>query len=264
MLHHEIISNDSAQEWVVFIHGAGGSSNVWYRQIRAFAPRYNLLLVDLRGHGLSAMNHKQSNDAKREYTFQSLAQDVTEILDRYRLEQCHFIGLSLGTIIIREIAEIDQRYIRSMILAGAIIKLDMRTRILSRIADRIKRYVPYMSLYKFYAYLIMPKPAHHKSRMLFISNAIKVTHDEFFNWMELNKGLDKMLNCYCSNEPAIPTLYVMGENDYVFLSQVQIQLHKSHANSWLHVLPKAGHICNIDRSEAFNAVASSFLLDIRA
>ena len=43
--------HDSSSEWITLIHGAGGSSTIWYRQIRIFAEKYNVLLIDLRGHG---------------------------------------------------------------------------------------------------------------------------------------------------------------------------------------------------------------------
>ncbi len=263
MLHHQLIINPEVDDYLVFVHGAGGSSNVWYKQIRNFSRQYNLLLVDLRGHGLSAMQHMRKSDSetKKIYTFQGLAQDVIEVLDAYRLRQCHFIGLSLGTIIIREIAEIDCRYVRSMILAGAILQLDLRTRLMSRTADWFKRFIPYMTLYKFYAYLIMPHPEHRKSRLIFINNAMKITHNEFLNWMTLNRNLDRLLRFRNHSESDIPTLYVMGENDYVFLSQVRMQLKKRHRSSFLYIVPQAGHICNIDNSPLFNAVTEAFLHD---
>jgi pimeloyl-ACP methyl ester carboxylesterase len=36
-----------------FVHGAGGSSSIWFKQIRDFQKQYNVLLLDLRGHGES-------------------------------------------------------------------------------------------------------------------------------------------------------------------------------------------------------------------
>lgn len=266
MLYHQIIQATSSDEWIVFIHGAGGSSNVWFRQVRTFACRYNLLLIDLRGHGLSVIKNQSypsGSDPIENYTFRKLAADVIEVLDALSLKNCHFIGLSLGTIIIREIAEHDRAYVRSMVLAGAILKLNKRIRLLSRAANLCKRIVPYMVLYKFYAHLIMPRPAQQTSRQLFIENALRITHNEFLNWMTLNRNLDQLLRIY-SAETSVPTLYVMGENDYVFLSQVRIQLHESHRNSYLHIIPGAGHVCNIDRSDAFNAVTQSFLEDCAA
>ena len=46
MLKYQAIDNQK-EEWVVFIHGMGGSTKTWARQIEAFSKSYNLLLLDL-------------------------------------------------------------------------------------------------------------------------------------------------------------------------------------------------------------------------
>ena len=35
------------------MHGAGGSSSIWFKQLRAYREHFNVLLLDLRGHGQS-------------------------------------------------------------------------------------------------------------------------------------------------------------------------------------------------------------------
>ena len=32
-------------EWVVFVHGAGGSSSIWYRQVREFRKHFNVSAI---------------------------------------------------------------------------------------------------------------------------------------------------------------------------------------------------------------------------
>ena len=46
MLHYKTIVNNQFDRWVVMIHGAGGSIEVWYRQVADFARHFNILLVD--------------------------------------------------------------------------------------------------------------------------------------------------------------------------------------------------------------------------
>ena len=53
MLHYTTYLKDKSAPWVTFIHGAGGSSSIWYKQVRDFKSDYNVLLIDLRGHGKS-------------------------------------------------------------------------------------------------------------------------------------------------------------------------------------------------------------------
>lgn len=53
MLHYTTYLLKPDAPWVTFVHGAGGSSAIWFKQIRDFKKSYNVLLVDLRGHGKS-------------------------------------------------------------------------------------------------------------------------------------------------------------------------------------------------------------------
>ena len=53
MLYYTTHLSTPDAEWVTFIHGAGGSSGIWFKQIRAFQKHFNVLLIDLRGHGKS-------------------------------------------------------------------------------------------------------------------------------------------------------------------------------------------------------------------
>lgn len=88
---------------MTFVHGAGGSSSIWFKQIRDFQKEYNVLLLDLRGHGASQTNLKKA--FKQKYTFSALANDILEVLDHLRIQKSHFVGISLGTILIRQLAE---------------------------------------------------------------------------------------------------------------------------------------------------------------
>ena len=86
---------------------------------------------------------------------------VRDALRKKTLEKVYLLygeDAFLRDKIIREIAEHHPEYVRSMILAGAILKLNTHTRLLSQTANLCKRFIPYMVLYKFYAHLIMPRP----------------------------------------------------------------------------------------------------------
>ncbi|EKB18825.1 hypothetical protein HMPREF1168_02599 [Aeromonas veronii AMC34] len=51
MLYHKTFELGPERDWVVFVHGAGGSSSIWFKQLRAYREHFNVLLLDLRGHG---------------------------------------------------------------------------------------------------------------------------------------------------------------------------------------------------------------------
>ena len=172
MLHYKTYElDDSAAPWVVFVHGAGGSSSIWFLQIKEFIRHFNVLLVDLRGHGKSKGLAALKDD--RHYEFEDITRDIIEVLDTLNIQKAHFIGISLGTILIRNLSEIAPERVSSMVMGGAIIRLNIRAKVLVTLGNMFKRFVPYMWLYSFFAWIIMPSERHKKSRLLFVNKPKK-------------------------------------------------------------------------------------------
>lgn len=255
MLHHKTYKHSTSTEWVTFIHGAGGSSNIWYRQLSAFKKVYNVLLIDLRGHGES--KHLSLENMKK-YTFRFITEEVKQVLDHLKIAKSHFVGISLGTIVIRELAEICPERIDKMIMGGAILKMNFRSQILMNIGFWLKSFIPYMLLYKLIAWILMPRKSHRKSRNIFVQEAKKLYQKEFIRWYGLAKSVNPLLRIFRSIDPGIPTLYIMGDEDYMFLPAVK-EIIKHHLSATLNVIEDCGHVVNIDKPKVFNKVALDFL-----
>ena len=194
MINYTVYQNKENTQWVTFVHGAGGSSSIWFKQIRAFQKDFNILLLDLRGHGNS--NQKIKNSVHKSYTFNSLSNDIIEVLDHLRIEKSHFIGISLGTILIRQLAEIRPDKVTSMVLGGAILKMNFRSQILMKFGNIFKYVLPYLVLYKFFAFVIMPNKNHKQSRLFFINEAKKLYQKEFIRWFKLTAEINPILRYF--------------------------------------------------------------------
>jgi len=255
MLHYAIHAKNDDAPWVTFVHGAGGSSSIWYKQIRDFSKRFNVLLIDLRGHGRSQGGPFEK---LKRYNFRSISNDIVEVLDHLKINCSHFIGISLGTIIIREIAERFPERMGSMILGGAVMKLNTRAQFLMRLGDTVKSIVPFMLLYKFFAWIIMPRKSHREARNLFIREAKKVYEKEFKRWFTLIAEINPLLKFFRLKDSGVPTLYIMGAEDHMFLPSIS-KLVKDHPSSHLHVIPACGHVVNVEQPVEFNSTAIDFL-----
>ena len=256
MLHYSKYIHPEAKEWVTFVHGAGGSSSIWYKQLRDFKKHFNVLLLDLRGHGSSKPNLRDAFNDK--YTFDSITEDIVEVIDYEEIEKSHFVGISLGTILIRNLAEKYPERVSSMIMGGAIMKLNFKSQVLMRLGIILKSIVPYLWLYKFFAFIIMPKKNHRESRLLFVREAKKLYQKEFIRWFKLTSEINPLLRFFRMVDIKIPTLYVMGEQDHLFLPTIK-KIIKTHQTSDLFVVPDCGHVVNVEQPLVFNREVIQYL-----
>lgn len=255
MIYHRKFIHPKSKTWVVFVHGAGGSNVVWFRQLKEFKKQFNVLLVDLRGHGRSKpANPNEDSD----YSFNEVALDVIDLMDHYSIRKAHLVGISLGCIVIRAIDKLAPGRAESIVLGGAIIQFNKTLNVLINMAKILNSVLPYMWLYKLNALILMPYRKHRDSRNIFIQEAIKLGEKEFAKWMKMTREIKSNLNDFLHIEPSAPVLYLMGDGDHMFLPMVS-ELVKRHVNSKLEVIKNSGHCCNLDQAGIFNEISIHFI-----
>lgn len=258
LLNYTTYPKSGSKVWVTFVHGAGGSSSIWFKQVREFRKHFNVLLIDLRGHGNSKPALSDAFDDK--YTFDYVTQDIIEVIDHLKIGQSHFIGISLGTVLIRNLAEKYPERVVSMVMGGAIIRLDVRFRMLMLFGNMFKSMVPYIWLYKLFTFAIMPDSNHKESRLLFVREAKKLYQQEFLRWYKMGSQVSGLLRSFRANDMGIPTLFVMGGEDYLFLPSVKKMVQKQSQASLL-TIEHCGHVVNVEQPALFNSFVVSYIAD---
>lgn len=95
---------------VVFIHGLGGTCNVFDAQVAALAGTHHVVAFDLTGHGMSPLTSST--------TVAGWADDVVAMLDEFGAESATVVAHSLGTLVAQQvIASVPDR-VRSAALLG--------------------------------------------------------------------------------------------------------------------------------------------------
>jgi len=104
---------DGQGDAVVFVHGLGGTSNVFTPQQLALASRYRTVRPDLPGSGRSP--------ASAPLSIGGFADAIVRMARVLGIEQAHLVGHSLGTIVCQHIAVNEPRLVRSLVLFGPIL-----------------------------------------------------------------------------------------------------------------------------------------------
>lgn len=251
LLNYKIINTTNKinkNNWVVFLHGIGGSSNIWFKQIKEFRKHFNLLLIDLPGHGKNNI----SLENLKEKTFFAVSDEVIKVLDYLKIKKANFVGISLGTIVIQVLNFKYPQRVKAMILGGAVEHFNTFAKTGLTVLNYLKRIIPFFLLYKLSAFILMPKKRNKEARQVFINEAKKITQKEFLIWYTLIKDalniFDKIDISDKKNK-----LYIMGDEDFVFTPYILKQ------NCIKEILVKCGHVCNIEKANEFNKISIDFL-----
>jgi len=253
MLKFKTHINNKNTQWITFIHGFGGSSNIWHKQVRELSKHYNLLLIDLRGHGKSR-NICLGSD----FNFVTSCEDIINVLKILKIKNSHFIGISFGTLLILNLIKTHEQYINKSILAGAITSFNHFTRFLLLCLTLLKSVLPNMLLYKLFAHIIMPKSNHKESRRIFIKEAKVIDRKVFKQWLMLIPDLKKYILHLKPINFNKYILFLSGKGDYLFSEEVKEFSSKNKLLSYRSI-EGAGHIVNIDNPTIFNQRVIEYL-----
>lgn len=254
LLYYEVYQLSADKPWMVFVHGAGGSIRTWQKQVSFFKDKFNLLVVDLRDHGES----KDVPNGEKGFGFDTISDDVIQVMDRLEIQEAHFIGVSMGSIIIRHIEQLQPARVSSVVLAGGIFKMSKKIKLLAFIAKSLTRILPFQTLYRMFALVLLPRNNHAASRRVFIREAQKLQAKEARKWLGLIGKLNTTLAQMFNEKIHAPCLVVMGGQDHVFLQPAKDYVAR-YSEVFLEIIDRCGHVCNIESPKEFNMRCLDFI-----
>lgn len=104
--------DDSAnKDCIVFIHAAFVDHNMFEKQFEYFSGKYNILAVDILGHG-------NSIKAKKGDSIEKMSLWIDQIFTKHNIPAAHFVGVSLGAVFIQDFANRYQDKVLSLACFG--------------------------------------------------------------------------------------------------------------------------------------------------
>ncbi|ATU08742.1 alpha/beta fold hydrolase [Methanohalophilus portucalensis] len=243
----EIYKDNKHEDWLILIHGFGGSAKTWNKQIGTFSRHYNLLVLEM---------HK--NTSQELLNLDMICEHIHNTMLFYGVKKAHFISFSFSSLISLRFAVLYPNVVNSLIMGGGVIRYSLKTKLLIFLAMNLKKKVNYMLLYRFFAYIIMPKKNHRRSRDIFVNEARKLGHDEFCKWLNIIPQTMNGLEWLKSLQNDISILFISGSKDYLFLNDI-LKYSKKFSNSYVEIITDCGHVCSIEQYEKFNNIVINHL-----
>jgi pimeloyl-ACP methyl ester carboxylesterase len=242
---------------VVFLHGFPLDRTMWAGQTSAFAGQYRCLAVDTRGFGESADSPLHSMDR--------YADDVVAVLDAAGVQRATIAGLSMGGYIAFALWRRHSQRVRALVLADTkpgTDSADARDRRLELI-DLARRAGPEAVAERQIVGILGKTTRGRRPDVVNMVSAImsRARVDGIVGALEAM--LERPDSAPLLPTISVPTLVVVGDEDVVTPLQEARAMHAAIAGSRLELLAGAGHLSNIERPAAFNAVVSEFLLTLQ-
>ena len=243
--HH---TNDAQRPWILFVHGAGGSTRTWRKQWEHFADHFNLLAIDLPGHARSA----EATLNQMHYDFEWIGNKIWEVVDLLKLQKVHLMAVSLGSIIAMQMQHSRPHQVHSLIFAGPIVGLNTKLRILARTGLTLAKIIGYQNFYALTARLTLPRKNHKKSRDIFVRESKFISDAEYKKWTAMyGKTLDNTLKRLFEHRPPVSVYFLIGAQDHLFIGPAMNYAGKFD-NIIVDIIEKCGHLVSLEKAAIFN------------
>lgn len=234
---------DGNGKTLVFIHGLSDNLLYWEFLANTLKHDYQILRVDLRGHGESELGNE-------DITIDTYANDLNNLLEELDISKINLIGFSLGGAVALDFANIYPHKVDSLVLMSSFYKADDE---LKSTLNQFKNSLN-IGFEEFYDN-ILPK--------VLCPNVIKDNENELELLKEIAsqnantesyiKAVDACLNFNAEKhltEINVPTLILAGKYDEISTLEMQKDLQSKIRNSKLVVFDDVKHNLLVGKNNA--------------
>jgi 3-oxoadipate enol-lactonase len=246
-------------EFVLFMHGIGGNRTNWTQQVQRFGKHFLAVAWDARGYN-------GSEDYDGALDFSDFARDILRVLKFYGRKKLHLVGLSMGGRIAQDFYALYPQHVASLTIVASFTGFQNFTE-----ADRQKflslRLKPLVEdgkeprdIAPIVARTLCSPNATEEQYQRLVASMAALHKGSYIKTVKATTLFDRTANL---EKIAVPTLLVFGEADTLTTAEMGRQMQARIKGSKLVVVPKSGHLVNLEQPEAFEAALEPFLFENR-
>lgn len=241
-------------ELLVFMHGIGGNRSNWTEQVALFSKDFHTVAWDARGYG-------DSDDYDGALDFSDFSRDLVRLLDHFGVDQAHICGLSMGGRIAQDFYALFPERVKTLTLVATFSGfdnfslqekqqfIDLRKKPLLE-GKEPKDIAPIVA-----KTLIGPHSGPEKYQRL-VRSMEALHKDSYIKTVEATTMYDRSLNL---KNIAVPTKLIYGENDSLTGPTLGEEMAAQIPDADYTLIPRSGHLINMEEPELFNACLEEFL-----
>lgn len=246
------ISGAGHKQWVLFLHAAFVDHRMFNKQIAYFQAAYNVLTLDLIGHG-------NSTDTRKGDTLADMSGWIHAILEKHAIHRLHIVGISLGAILAQDFANRYSAAVQSLACFGGY---------------DINRFDADIQKENGTAHLLMMVKAIFSVKWFAASNQTisaytKQAQQDFYE-MNLDfpkssfrylSSLNSLINAVPPSPRSYPLLIGCGQHVTPAEKDAITMWKKNEPSCQVVILEGAGHCVNMDVPQQFNHILEHFWTD---
>lgn len=242
---------------LVFLHAFPLNRTMWDPQVSAFVAENRCVAIDARGFGESTVNPPFSVDR--------YADDVVGVLDALGIDRAVLLGVSFGGYVALALWRRHPDRIRALVLAGTHPGADTPEQVTRRremieiAATQGSTAIANLQI----AGVVGKTTRERQPDTYDAIHRMMAQSDPRAIVGALQAMIDRPDSTPLLRTIDVPTLIVVGDQDVLTPPKMARAMHQGISGSRLEVLAESGHLANMERPAAFNAVLAEFLSSLR-
>ncbi|WP_213956659.1 MULTISPECIES: alpha/beta fold hydrolase [unclassified Variovorax] len=241
---------------VVFLHGVGGNRTNWVGQLARLGSGFTCVAWDARGYGAS-------DDPEETLVFDDFARDLESLLDHLGAERAHLVGLSMGGYIAQDFHARFPARVASLTLASTsaganLLSAAEREDFLAKRLRPLESGASMADVARGLVDVLAGRRADAAIRARLRQSLEALRPDAYRQTLralvttDFRDSLVRIL---------VPTLVVVGEDDRVLPVAESRYIAERVKRSRMVVIERAGHLCNIEAPDEFDAALLQLLCE---